>query len=257
MEINIISVEQSLYLLAAVITIVSAMLTLVVYSLRRSKDPFLQFYVVVIFAVGVTYWLVLKWNSGSNQIKAVLILYGLFLAVSILTITWRYIALSFYVRNVKAIKRPYGLDHGHTNFWPYFLLVIAWVLMTVWLTLYYTFDETSIQNRPVLFCYFGLFIILNGFCRIIWHIIDTYAISRLSAGDLNSIKKHIYGILRAIDLDHELIIIDVGDNRRIHITDVPEKSHEVLNTLLNHRVRAELTLYEGGSYEFRDIGPAP
>lgn len=69
MEIKIISNEQALFLLAAVITIVSAMLTLVGYSLRRTRYPFLQFYVIVIFAIAVTYWIVIKWNFGPVQIE--------------------------------------------------------------------------------------------------------------------------------------------------------------------------------------------
>ena len=184
-------------------------------------------------------------------------MFGFFGAVALLTIVWRAVALYFYVRNPRKVKRPYGFNHCQTNFWPYFLLIIAWTLMSVWLTLYYTFDKANAQNRNVLFYYFVGFLLFGGLCRVVWHIIETTAIAKLSIDDLNSIKKTIYGVLRAVDLDHELVVIDTGENRRVYITDVPETLDEHLSKLLNARVRAETDLDEGGPHRYRKINSAP
>jgi hypothetical protein len=237
MNFEIVSIEQLLYLLAAVVTIVSALVTVVIYSLRRSKDPFLKYWVVMAFACGAIYWIVIHMISGPDQVEAVCIMYALFLSTIAVILVWRYIALRFYVRNHRAVRRPYGFDHGYTDYLPYFLIIIAYVLMTFWLTLYYTFDETNAQNRAVLFLYFAAFLILSGCCRVVWTVIDTSAISRLSREGLSSIRENIYGILRAVDLDHGLVIIDIGENRRIHITDVPEELHV---TSVPHRKETSL-----------------
>lgn len=202
MEIKIISLEQALYILAALLTVVSPMLTLVAYSLRKTKDPFLQFYVIAILGISIIYWNIIAWNSGPDQIDMVQYMFGFFAVAGLLTIIWRSIALYFFVRNPLKVKKPYGFNHQHTNFWPYFLLIIAWVLMTLWLTLYYTFNEANLQNRKGLFCYFVGFLFFCGVCRIAWHFIETHAIAKLAVDEC-SIEKKIYGLLRAVDLDYK------------------------------------------------------
>jgi hypothetical protein len=256
MEIKI-SMEQALYLLAAVITVVTAMLTLVAYSLRRTRDPFLQFYVIGVLGIAVFYWIFIAWNFGPDQIEMVKIMFVIYAGGVLITIFWRYIALYFYVRNPLKVKKPFGFNHHHTNFWPYFLLVIAWILMTIWLTLYYTYDNTNVQNRRLLFYYFAGFLFFCAICRILWHIIETAAVAKLSSDDQYSKEKIIYGVLRAVDLDHSSIFIDIGDSRRVQVAEVPEGFYELLSQLLNTKVMVETDLDDGGPYRFRNISFCP
>jgi len=252
MEITILSTEQALYLLSAVTTIVTAMITLVIYSLRRTRDPFLQYYVVTAFAVGVTYWLLMKWNFGQAQLEAVFGTFVLLGGLAFLSVIWRFVSVYFYVRTSKQLRRPYGFSHGHSNFGPYFLLASAWILMTLWITLYYTVKEPNIPNRMVILSYFAVLFLFLGLCRVAWEVVEKFGSSKLSEKKPDTMMKSLQGMLRAADLDHGLVDIDIGGSR-VQITDVPEKYYEILGGMLGHEVIVQATIDDGGPYQFREI----
>jgi hypothetical protein len=247
MEIKIIPLEQALYILAAVITVASAMLTLVAHSLRKTKDPFLPFYVISIIGISFIYWMIIAWNFGPAQIEMVQYMYGLFAVAGLVTVAWRSVLLHYFNKNPSKTGRPYGFKHQHTNFRPYFLLIIPWVLMTLWLTLYFTFDDVNAPNRQPLIFYFVGFLVFCIVCRFLWEWIESRAIDKCPY------EKSIRGVLCAVDLDHESVIIKTDNDKRVQITEVPEESSCHIAILLNSTVIVEADLDEGGPYRFRSI----
>lgn len=182
-----ITTEQALQLLAAVVSIATPMVTLALVFLRRSEDRFLKYYVVVTVAVTVIYWFSMKWNDGVAQFAAIKLATILLGAMAIVAVVWRFVLVLNYSARPNSTRAPIGFLNGKSNFIPYFLLICAWVLISLWIILNYTVE--NLENRiPVLYFYFGLIFFL-AICRISWELINHWGKKRILEDVLKKLQQ--------------------------------------------------------------------
>lgn len=152
------------------------------WYLIKYDDPFLKFYVIAVIVFCIALWLIMKYNPGETQKKAVIYLLVFAAFFAILAVSWRYFEVTNYLDPTTKIGPPTGYELtedgeglviSYTPYYiPYFILLGACLFVTFALIFYYTADKKSIENRIPIIGWFLGFSIVIGLCRLIWQIID-------------------------------------------------------------------------------------
>jgi hypothetical protein len=251
MELRFLSTEQALYIFAAILTIAMPMFTAVFYSLKKTRDPFLIFYVLVAIALTAIFWIFIRMNTGAEQLRAVLLLFGFVATMTLFVVFWRYLAVKSYVESKDEARKPLGFFHGNSDFKPYFLLISAWILLMLWLILYYTVDETNINNRFSILAYFLGLLLFMGIMRLAWQQVENWGYREIAALMPKS-EKRLQGVLRAIDLDNGFLELSYGEDRTC-VHGLEEKYGDKIGDLLNRRVIIIAMVDEQGTQTFKSI----
>lgn len=135
-------------------------------------DPFLKYYVVSgVILVGLLF-LIMAYSQGVSQPKWV---GGLFVVtgLGISAIVYvRFVAVRSYMQAQQPSGPPIGLNHGHSNLFPYFFVLGAVTALVIWMILHYTQGAPNSANRDSLL---WQFVGLCGYlvvCRVVWALID-------------------------------------------------------------------------------------
>jgi len=140
---------------------------------KQGREPFLQYYIACGLILVILFIVIMAYSQGASQRNWVAGLFIVSCLVASAIVFVRHQAVSRYLQDPGTARWPLGLHHGHSNLFPYFILVGAVMVAMMWVMLHYTKELPNTANRdPLLWYFVGLFAYLMV-CRVVWEMIDS------------------------------------------------------------------------------------
>ncbi len=179
-----ISVEtvRTIELVAALVTLIGFLVTVLVWMLRQSEDPFLRGYVIAAFVFAISVWLGLRFAIGRDQLCIVLSVYGFSAVVGGFMVVWRAMEAKRYRKNERQ-PVPSGFSHV-PNKVPYWCLLGALSITIFCMIFIYTSIPENDGNTGILMLSLLGLAVIQMALRLAWqHFSDQIEVTFVERGE--------------------------------------------------------------------------